>query len=67
MSDGAPSKPIKDASTVIVLREAGDGLETFLLCRHHQSGFMGGAHVFPGGKVDPNDKAADRRNHRKAW
>ena len=58
MSGGAPSKPIKDASTVIVLREAGDGLETFLLCRHHQSGFMGGAHVFPGGKVDPNDKEA---------
>ena len=55
MSGDSPHNPIKDASTVIVLREADEGLETFLLCRHHQSGFMGGAHVFPGGKVDPSD------------
>ncbi|MGB8329216.1 MAG: NUDIX hydrolase [Polyangiales bacterium] len=56
MSRHTADKPIKDASTVIVLREGDRGLETFLLCRHHQSGFMGGAHVFPGGKVDPSDK-----------
>jgi 8-oxo-dGTP pyrophosphatase MutT (NUDIX family) len=58
MSGDTPDKPIKDASTVIVLREADGGLETFMLCRHHQSGFMGGAHVFPGGKVDPSDAEA---------
>jgi len=56
MSGDTAGKPIQDASTVIVLREGDHGLETFLLCRHHQSGFMGGAHVFPGGKVDPSDK-----------
>lgn len=56
MSGETLDKPIKDASTVIILRETEGGLETFLLCRHHQSGFMGGAHVFPGGKVDPSDK-----------
>ena len=28
-----------------------------MLCRHQRSGFMGGAHVFPGGKVDDADKA----------
>jgi 8-oxo-dGTP pyrophosphatase MutT (NUDIX family) len=56
MSGGARDTPIKDASTVIVLREIDDGLETFLLCRHQKSGFMGGAHVFPGGKLDPSDK-----------
>jgi len=55
MSGDAVQEPIKDASTVIVLREADSGLETFMLCRHQQSGFMGGAHVFPGGKVDTND------------
>ena len=55
MSAETADKPIKDASTVIVLREAGGGLETFMLCRHQQSGFMGGAHVFPGGKVDASD------------
>lgn len=55
MSADTGQKPIKDASTVIVLRETDAGIETFMLCRHHQSGFMGGAHVFPGGKVDPSD------------
>jgi 8-oxo-dGTP pyrophosphatase MutT (NUDIX family) len=55
MSGDAAGKPIKDASTVIVLRETAGAIETFMLCRHHQSGFMGGAHVFPGGKVDASD------------
>ena len=55
MSETPAGKPILDASTVIVLRETGEGLETFMLCRHQQSGFMGGAHVFPGGKVDAAD------------
>ncbi len=57
MSEDAAGKPIKDASTVIVLRKMGAGIETFMLCRHQRSGFMGGAHVFPGGKVDPSDSA----------
>lgn len=55
MSAVSADKPIKDASTVIVLRETEAGLQTFMLCRHQQSGFMGGAHVFPGGKVDQSD------------
>ncbi|MGB5811712.1 MAG: hypothetical protein WBG86_14340 [Polyangiales bacterium] len=55
MSDDSDAKPIRDASTVIVLRETGAGFETFMLCRHGQSGFMGGAHVFPGGKIDADD------------
>ncbi len=58
----APKKPIKDASTVILLRESKGALETFMLCRHRQSGFMGGAHVFPGGKVDVDDTAAAWRD-----
>ena len=58
MSADPVRKPIKDASTVIVLRETDAGIETFMLCRHQQSGFMGGAHVFPGGKVDPSDCAS---------
>jgi len=56
MNGDSPGKRIEDASTVIVLREADGDIETFMLCRHHQSGFMGGAHVFPGGKVDPGDR-----------
>ena len=63
------SKPVTDASTVILLREKGAGLETFMLCRHARSGFLGGAHVFPGGKVDAGDcdpgwqKRFDRPSH----
>jgi 8-oxo-dGTP pyrophosphatase MutT (NUDIX family) len=58
MSGESGDKPIRDASTVIVLRESEGALETFMVCRHQQSGFMGGAHVFPGGKVDNEDSDA---------
>jgi len=60
--DVAP-KPIKDAATVILLRQGEAGLETFMVCRHQRSGFMGGAHVFPGGKVDRSD--SDERWQRR--
>lgn len=55
MNGDAAPKPIKNAATVILLRQGEAGLETFMLCRHQRSGFMGGAHVFPGGKVDRSD------------
>lgn len=63
MSAGSSGEPIQDASTVIVLRETKPGLETFMLCRHQRSGFMGGAHVFPGGKVDESDCDPAWRKH----
>ncbi len=53
-----PSKaapPPRAASTVIVLRPAEGGLEVFCVLRHQKSSFLGGAIVFPGGKVDPQD------------
>lgn len=46
---------IRDAATVILLRDVSDGIEVFMVQRHGRSGFMAGAHVFPGGKVDPSD------------
>jgi 8-oxo-dGTP pyrophosphatase MutT (NUDIX family) len=53
--------PTRDAATVLLLRDGPTGLEVFMVRRHTASGFMGGAHVFPGGKVDPSDVAvADR-------
>ncbi len=42
------------AATVILLRET-PALEVFLLERHLDSDFVGGAYVFPGGKVDTSD------------
>lgn len=45
----------RPAATVIVLRPAAEGLEVFCVLRHQRSGFLGGAVVFPGGKVDAED------------
>jgi 8-oxo-dGTP pyrophosphatase MutT (NUDIX family) len=49
------------ASTVLVLRDSAAGPEVFMVRRHEGTAFMGGAHVFPGGRVDAGDReAADR-------
>lgn len=47
--------PPRDAATVILLRDATAGLEVFLMRRAEQSGVLGGAYVFPGGKLDDAD------------
>jgi 8-oxo-dGTP pyrophosphatase MutT (NUDIX family) len=48
----------RPASTVIVLRDSAAGPEVFLVRRHEGTAFMGGAHVFPGGRVDAADQDA---------
>jgi len=47
--------PPRDAATVVMLRDAPAGLEVFLLRRHGLSDVLGGAYVFPGGKIDAAD------------
>ncbi len=47
--------PPRDAATVVMLRDAPGGLEVFLLQRHGLSDVLGGAYVFPGGKIDAED------------
>jgi 8-oxo-dGTP pyrophosphatase MutT (NUDIX family) len=49
---------LRPAATVVLLREGDPGPEVFLLRRHGASGFMAGATVFPGGKVDVDDRLA---------
>ncbi|MEZ4287022.1 MAG: hypothetical protein R3A47_02515 [Polyangiales bacterium] len=58
--DGIGNPPVapKDASTIVLLRDDPAGLQTFMMCRHQRSGFLGGAHVFPGGKLDDDDMSA---------
>ena len=51
-----PAVP-RDAATVVVLREGERGVEVFCVLRHAKSSFLGGAVVFPGGKVDAADGA----------
>jgi 8-oxo-dGTP pyrophosphatase MutT (NUDIX family) len=51
----APTTPIP-AGTIVLLRDGRDGLEMFMVVRHHQIDFASGALVFPGGKIDPADQ-----------
>lgn len=53
------SVPVRDAATVMLLRDGSDGLEVCMLQRNLKSDFVGGAYVFPGGGVDPEDADAD--------
>ena len=43
------------AATIMLLRDGAQGLEVFMVVRHHQIDFASGALVFPGGKLDPQD------------
>jgi 8-oxo-dGTP pyrophosphatase MutT (NUDIX family) len=49
------SQEIRFASTVVLLRDSAAGLETLMLKRASKLVFFGGAWVFPGGKVEPED------------
>jgi 8-oxo-dGTP pyrophosphatase MutT (NUDIX family) len=41
-----------------MLRDSANGPEVFMVRRHEGTAFMGGAHVFPGGRVDAGDRDA---------
>ncbi|HET6908270.1 MAG TPA: NUDIX hydrolase [Mycobacteriales bacterium] len=47
----------KHAATVILLRDAADGMQSYLLRRTRTMAFAAGMYVFPGGSVDPRDEA----------
>jgi 8-oxo-dGTP pyrophosphatase MutT (NUDIX family) len=51
---GVPALP---AATVVLLRDGARGLEVLYLRRNTAVDFHGGAWVFPGGRVDPEDLA----------
>ncbi len=40
---------------MVVVRDGGQGIEVFCVLRHQKSSFLGGAVVFPGGKVEASD------------
>ncbi len=48
--------PVRDASTVVLLRDGVGGIEAWLLTRVTQMAFAAGMTVFPGGRVDPADR-----------
>lgn len=50
--------PVRPAATVMLLRDGDSGPEVFTLQRVSSMVFAGGMTVFPGGGVDPADRAA---------
>jgi len=53
----AAGKALRVATTVLLLRDGRAGMEIFMVQRHHQIEFASGALVFPGGSMDPDDRA----------
>lgn len=47
--------PIRNAATVMLVRDGASGVEVFMLKRTLNAVFAAGAYVFPGGAVDPED------------
>jgi 8-oxo-dGTP pyrophosphatase MutT (NUDIX family) len=54
-----PERPAaaRPAATIVLMRDGAEGAEVLLMRRHARSGFVPGAWVFPGGRVDPADSA----------
>jgi 8-oxo-dGTP pyrophosphatase MutT (NUDIX family) len=52
------SRTVRSASTVVLLRDGRDGIETFLMRRVASMAFAPRMHVFPGGRVDEIDETA---------
>jgi 8-oxo-dGTP pyrophosphatase MutT (NUDIX family) len=57
MSDSiAPARP---SASVVIVRDGPGALEVLMLRRNEKIAFHGGAWVFPGGRVDADDRAHD--------
>ena len=49
--------PALDSASVVLLRDTAQGMQVLLLRRHLASSVLGGAYVFPGGKLDLADQS----------
>jgi 8-oxo-dGTP pyrophosphatase MutT (NUDIX family) len=62
MLDLHPNRDVvtpRDASTLVVLRDGADGGVEVFCVERQKMGFLGGAVVFPGGKLEPSDMDAE--------
>ncbi|SDJ52108.1 hypothetical protein SAMN05444157_3774 [Frankineae bacterium MT45] len=57
VSAGLADVPVRDAATVVLLRDSAHGVQTWLLTRVAQMAFAPQMTVFPGGRVDPSDSS----------
>jgi 8-oxo-dGTP pyrophosphatase MutT (NUDIX family) len=51
--------PVRDAATVMLVRDGEAGIEVFMLRRTRAAVFAGGLYVFPGGAVDDADRSPE--------
>lgn len=56
MTTVATPAAVRDAASVVLLRDGESGLQTYLLRRQQSMKFAAGMYVFPGGVVDPDDQ-----------
>jgi 8-oxo-dGTP pyrophosphatase MutT (NUDIX family) len=49
----------RPAATIVLMRDVEPGIEILLLKRSRSAGFVPGAYVFPGGRVDASDATED--------
>jgi len=57
-SDADAKVPVRQSATVVVVRDAAEGIEVLLLRRAERGDRASGAWVFPGGVVEPQDAGA---------
>jgi len=62
-SDIVTTPPQASATVVLLRDDPQKGLQVFLLRRHTASAVLGGAYVFPGGKLDVADCASHLHTH----
>lgn len=55
--EAPPTVPVtpRPAATIVLLRDGAEGMEVLLMRRSRKAGFVPGAYVFPGGRVDATD------------
>lgn len=56
-SKTAPDALPRDSASVVLLRDAEPGLQVLLMQRSKHAAVLGGAYVFPGGKLEHSDSA----------
>ncbi len=56
LSRGVSLQQVREAATVMLLRQGAKGIEVLMMRRNLNLEFVGGAYVFPGGKVDKADR-----------
>jgi len=54
-----PGVAIRDAATIVLVRDGAPGVEVLMLLRSPEVEFSPGAYVFPGGAVDASDRDAE--------